>query len=130
MTWDDVRALHAAGMEVGGHTITHPVLATLDAAAQRAEIAGSLDRLRTELDVPVETFAYPVGAKDSVDDATTAIMADLGVRRAYGFCGGINPPGFTDRYLVRRVGVFGESPEIIRATAALPTLFGSPRRYA
>ena len=57
-------------------------------------------------------------------------MAESGVRRAYSFCGGLNRPGHAARFAVRRVGVFGESPEVIRATAALPALFGSPRRYA
>lgn len=130
LTWDDVRTLRARGMEIGGHTVTHPILATLDAQRQRVEIAGSLDRLRTELGEVIDTFAYPVGASDSFDATTTGILAELGVRRAYSFCGGLNRARRTDRFGVRRVGVFGESPEVIRATAALPAVFGSPRRYA
>jgi peptidoglycan/xylan/chitin deacetylase (PgdA/CDA1 family) len=130
MSWDDVRSLRRAGMEVGGHTVTHPILATLAPDVQRAEIGGSIRRLRDELGELVDTFAYPVGASDSFDATTTGLLAELGVRRAYSFCGGYNRAGRTRPFDVRRVGVFGESAQIIQATAALPALFGSPSRYA
>lgn len=130
MTWDDVRGLRRAGMEVGGHTVTHPILSTLDADAQAAEVGDSVRRLRAELGEEVDTFAYPVGAADSFDDRTRTALVAAGVRRAYSFCGGLNRAGHADQLDVRRVGVFGESPTVIRATAALPGVFGSPRRYA
>jgi peptidoglycan/xylan/chitin deacetylase (PgdA/CDA1 family) len=56
-----VRALHAAGMEVGAHTRTHPILATLDEAAVLAEIQGSREDLENIIGVPVRAFAYPNG---------------------------------------------------------------------
>jgi peptidoglycan/xylan/chitin deacetylase (PgdA/CDA1 family) len=130
MSWDDVRGLRRAGMEVGGHTVTHPILATLDADRQTAEVGESMRRLRAELDEPVDTFAYPVGAADSFDQRTRDALQAAGVRRAYSFCGGLNKPGHPDGLDVRRVGVFGESPAVIQATAALPGLYGNPRRYA
>jgi peptidoglycan/xylan/chitin deacetylase (PgdA/CDA1 family) len=130
MSWDDVRGLRRDGMEVGGHTVTHPILSTLDAQAQRAEVAGSVERLSAELGEPVDTFAYPVGASDSFDDDTRAALRAAGVRRAYSFCGGLNRRRGTDPFAVRRVGVFGESAAVVRATAALPAVFGAPRRYA
>jgi peptidoglycan/xylan/chitin deacetylase (PgdA/CDA1 family) len=130
MSWDDVRGLRRDGMEVGGHTVTHPILSTLDAEAQLVEVGDSVRRLREELAEDVDTFAYPVGASDSFDDATRAALRDAGVRRAYSFCGGLNGRRGTDPFDVRRVGVFGESATVIRATAALPAVFGAPRRYA
>jgi peptidoglycan/xylan/chitin deacetylase (PgdA/CDA1 family) len=130
MSWDDVRGLRRDGMEVGGHTVTHPILSTLDAEAQEVEVSQSMRRLREELGEDVDTFAYPVGATDSFDDATRAALRAAGVRRAYSFCGGLNRRRRTDPFDVRRVGVFGESATVIRATAALPAIFGAPRRYA
>jgi peptidoglycan/xylan/chitin deacetylase (PgdA/CDA1 family) len=131
MSWDEVRGLQRAGMEVGGHTVTHPVLATLGPDEQEKEIAGSLQRLREELGVPVDTFAYPVGARTSFDDATTAALRALGVRRAFSFYGGTNRPGRTAAYDVRRAGVFAaHSADVVAATAAVPGVLASPRRYA
>ncbi|MBI1818395.1 MAG: polysaccharide deacetylase family protein [Deltaproteobacteria bacterium] len=53
----------AAGelVEIGAHTLTHPVLSTLAPDAQRAEIAGSKHQLEQWLGRPVTSFAYPYG---------------------------------------------------------------------
>ncbi|MBM3290001.1 MAG: polysaccharide deacetylase family protein, partial [Candidatus Hydrogenedentes bacterium] len=43
MTWDEARELHAAGIAIGGHTMTHPRLSHLTADEQRREIIGSCE---------------------------------------------------------------------------------------
>jgi len=130
LTWDGVRALRGAGMEIGGHTVTHPVLATLTVEQQRTEIAGSLERLRAELGDVIDTFSYPVGARTSFDAHTRTLLDELGVRRAFSFYGGVNR-GAVDRHDVRRAGVFrAHTPEIVAAMAAVPAVLASPRRHA
>ena len=57
----DVRALRAAGMEVGAHTETHPILTRLASADARREIDRSRERLIAILGEPVSLFAYPNG---------------------------------------------------------------------
>lgn len=61
MSSDQVRALPGQGIEVGGHTRTHPILARLDAEAARAEIQGGKADLERILGQPVRLFAYPNG---------------------------------------------------------------------
>jgi peptidoglycan/xylan/chitin deacetylase (PgdA/CDA1 family) len=61
MTSDQLRQLHAAGMEIGGHTVNHPILARLAPDAARREIADGKDTLEGLLRVPVRSFAYPNG---------------------------------------------------------------------
>lgn len=56
-----VVAMRRAGMQIGAHTISHPILATLDEAAARAEVVGSKDRLEQLLGERVGLFAYPNG---------------------------------------------------------------------
>ena len=58
---EQLRLLRDAGMEVGAHTMTHPILASLDDAAARREIEDSRDALRSILGAPVTLFAYPNG---------------------------------------------------------------------
>ena len=43
---DQLIALHRAGMEIGAHTISHPILAAISNAEARAEIAGGRARLQ------------------------------------------------------------------------------------
>jgi peptidoglycan/xylan/chitin deacetylase (PgdA/CDA1 family) len=61
MTWDELRALEAAGVEVGGHTVSHAVLANLPLAEARREIAGCRDALADRLGSRPRHFAYPNG---------------------------------------------------------------------
>ena len=56
-----VRALAEAGMQIGAHTHSHPILATLDDAQALAEIARSKAALEEVVARPVTLFAYPNG---------------------------------------------------------------------
>lgn len=61
MTSAQVRQLHLAGMEIGGHTVHHPILARMDADGARREISAGKAALETIIDAPVRLFAYPNG---------------------------------------------------------------------
>lgn len=56
-----LRALRDAGMQIGAHTLTHPILARQTPDAAREEIAGGKLRLEALLQQPVTLFAYPNG---------------------------------------------------------------------
>ncbi len=131
MDWDAVRGLERLGMEVGAHSVTHPVLATLSAARQHQEIAGSVRRMREELAGPVDLFSYPVGARTSFDETSRAELTELGVRRAFSFYGGVNARSHEDPMNIVRAGVFGDhTPEVVAAMSALPGVLCSPARHA
>lgn len=61
MRADQVRALRASGMEIGGHTASHPILARLAPDAARAEIARGKEVLEAILGERITLFAYPNG---------------------------------------------------------------------
>jgi peptidoglycan/xylan/chitin deacetylase (PgdA/CDA1 family) len=61
MRSEQVRQLHQAGMEIGGHTVRHPILATLAPEAARAEIANGKRALEELIGDQVRLFAYPNG---------------------------------------------------------------------
>ncbi len=66
MTSDEVRGLRAAGMQIGAHTITHPILASTGIEFARKEISESKAFLEDLLGEPIGLFAYPNG-KPGVD---------------------------------------------------------------
>ncbi len=126
MTWEQLRELHAAGMAVGGHTVTHPILARLGAAEQRREIAGAGERLREELGAPMRWFAYPVGSADSFTSETQRLLREQGVELAFSFHGGFADLTRWEPLAVPRVHVSpNHGPELLRAMLALPRLFTS-----
>jgi peptidoglycan/xylan/chitin deacetylase (PgdA/CDA1 family) len=61
MGWEEARALDAAGVRIGGHTVNHAVLANLPQARARAEIEGSHRQIEERLGHPPLHFAYPNG---------------------------------------------------------------------
>lgn len=61
MTGEEVRELSAAGIDIGGHTLTHPILSGLDDRAAKEEIAENKAYLSDLINTPVRVFAYPNG---------------------------------------------------------------------
>lgn len=61
LTWDQVRELAASGVEIGGHSHTHPQLDQLDEPELRTELVRCRELLAEATgEVPV-SFAYPFG---------------------------------------------------------------------
>ncbi|NEX64141.1 polysaccharide deacetylase family protein [Noviherbaspirillum galbum] len=61
MRSDQVRALSRAGMGIGGHTVNHPILASVDDASALQEMVNGKRRLEDITSAPVTLFAYPNG---------------------------------------------------------------------
>jgi peptidoglycan/xylan/chitin deacetylase (PgdA/CDA1 family) len=64
MNADEIRALYAAGWEIGSHGLTHRDLPTRP-DKQEDEIVGSRRQLESLLGIPILSFAYPFGAYDA-----------------------------------------------------------------
>ena len=92
MSWSDVDALHAAGNEIGGHTVDHARLTNLTAAQQRQQICDDADALRAR-GYTVTSFAYPFGAGINSPSVRSA-LADCGFvsARKYGDLRGSDCP--------------------------------------
>lgn len=83
MSPEMIRDLARRGYEIGGHTISHPILANLDPCRARQEIAGCRDWLTEVTGAPPITFAYPNG-RPGVDFRPEhgAMLEELGFRCA------------------------------------------------
>jgi peptidoglycan/xylan/chitin deacetylase (PgdA/CDA1 family) len=83
LTTGQLQDLHAAGMQIGAHTVTHPILARCDLSTARREIADSKNDLEARIGQRVALFAYPNGRADA--DYTrqhVELVAGLGFRAA------------------------------------------------
>lgn len=75
MSTAQVQQLLRSGMQVGAHTVTHPILATLTAAQMRDEMTGSKRFLENLLGEAVTMFAYPNGKPDRDYNAQSVAVA-------------------------------------------------------
>lgn len=83
MRSDQVRALHRAGMGVGGHTVSHPILARLTTTEVQHEVSEGRRRLQEITRAPVPLFAYPNGkpGKD-YDERAVQVVQEQGFSAA------------------------------------------------
>ncbi|MFI9204579.1 polysaccharide deacetylase family protein [Streptomyces sp. NPDC053048] len=61
LSWDQLRELAAAGVEIGGHSHTHPQLDQLSDEKLAFEVRHCHELLTAELGHPPVSFAYPYG---------------------------------------------------------------------
>jgi peptidoglycan/xylan/chitin deacetylase (PgdA/CDA1 family) len=124
MTWAQAREMRDAGMGFGGHTVDHPVLASLPPKRQEQEIRGCAARLASELGVTMRAFSYPVGSPDAFDATSAGLVRDAGCEAAFALGGGFARPDSTDPLAIPRMTV---GPWLstygLRAATALPQLF-------
>lgn len=124
MTWDMLREMKAAGMTIGGHTVTHPVLARMAPADQRHEILECGRRLASELGEPMRYFSYPVGNLTAFDATTRDCLREAGVSYAFSYYGGYRRFDDWDDYDVRRVAIEANmNSDWVRSIATLPQVF-------
>ena len=73
----EIRQLADGGLiEIGAHTVTHPVLSAIPVNQQEQEIKQSKLQLEQILNQPVESFAYPYGTKDDYTPATVKLVKE------------------------------------------------------
>jgi peptidoglycan/xylan/chitin deacetylase (PgdA/CDA1 family) len=84
MSSKQVRALRAAGMQIGAHTVSHPILAKLDPKQAADEISDSRNALEVLLGEKIGLFAYPNGkpGSDYLPEVHPAIVRELGFHAA------------------------------------------------
>jgi peptidoglycan/xylan/chitin deacetylase (PgdA/CDA1 family) len=110
LTPDMVVNLDREGIEIGAHTVTHPILTSLDDGSAKTEIIGSKEELETLLGKPVRLFAYPNG-KVGMDFNDTHVAMVRASGYAAAFTTAIGPVTRTmDRYQLPRSRPWDRNP--------------------
>ncbi|MBC5806358.1 MAG: polysaccharide deacetylase family protein [Candidatus Eremiobacter antarcticus] len=117
VTAAQIRALRAAGMEIGAHTVHHYDLTRLTSAKGAREIGSSRTALEHWIGAPVLSFAYPSGRFNAavVAEARAAHVRDA-VTTVPGFVGSSTDPLLLPRYRM----LHGKGLALFRATLGPP----------
>lgn len=101
---DDIRALHAAGMEIGSHGCAHVRWTQVSDAEIALDVTRSMERLGSLIGAPVRALAVPYG---DCDRRVLRVLRSLGVGRVYSSFRGPDTP---DAWLVRRHCITADLP--------------------
>lgn len=123
MTWEHVRALRRAGMDVQSHTHTHRVVETLPLPVLIAEMDRSRALLESVLGEPVRAVSYPVGRAVGYSAAVRQVVRGAGYELAFSNRAGVNLHFRFDPLDVKRISIEGRvSDAFARAILAIPAL--------
>lgn len=115
--------LQARGHELGGHTLSHPLLSTLPELERVREITGDRDQL-LQLGLQARSFAYPSGDAETASDPALG-RSVLEVARTSGYSSARDTNGFSlnncnarpepvpplDAFRVRSIRSVNDAPE-------------------
>lgn len=83
MSWSEIREVSSEPLaSIGAHTMSHPVLATLDEATAFEEISEGKRRLELELGMPIPHFAYPYGGPGEIGEREITLAGRAGFELA------------------------------------------------
>jgi peptidoglycan/xylan/chitin deacetylase (PgdA/CDA1 family) len=102
----ETRELATAGVTIGAHTMSHPMLSNMSPEAAYTEMAESRVRLEAAAGVPVWAIAYPFGDREAVGPRESEIAKRAGFQ-----CGFVNSEMHTsidERFMVPRVHISSE----------------------
>jgi peptidoglycan/xylan/chitin deacetylase (PgdA/CDA1 family) len=79
----ELKQLADAGMTIGAHTVSHPVLSLCSDEEARSEIQGSKITLERALGRPVWAFAYPFGNPATMGERELRLASEAGYACAF-----------------------------------------------
>jgi len=82
VTWDQVREMTAANIEMGAHTRTHPSLGMISSMQLKYEIQGAVDDIERQTGCRPESFCFPNGQRDDYADLVKEYVKQAGCKGA------------------------------------------------
>lgn len=113
VTWDEACEMDRAGVEIGSHTVTHPILTRVSNEQLRRELRASRERLEEKLQRAVKQFCYPNG---DYDERVRAAVAKAGYECAVTTTSGFNDQR-SDRLALRRIHTAEDQPHFAQSTS-------------
>ncbi len=124
MSWQQVREMSDAGMEIGSHGAAHMMLAKLDDQRLDDELMRSKQTIEQHTGTPVCSIAYPVGKPDACDERVFGRAADCGYQYGCVYQDGRNPRSSQANLALYRPAIERYvGREMFACRASFPALF-------
>ncbi len=125
ITWEQAREMDRNGVEIGSHTMTHPILTNIQEEQLRRELAGSRRQLEEILEREVTQFCYPNGDNDV---RVQREVAQAGYRIAVTTVSGLNKRG-DDPLTLRRIHTERDLAHFLQSTSGFEQMKEKARNF-
>jgi len=126
-TLEQLRAMAAAGIEIGAHTYTHPDLAQItDPRRLYYEVVSAREHLQQVVGCPVRYFAFPFGQRANLSREAFEMARQAGYEAVCSAYGGYNFPG-DDAFHLQRIPADQQMIRLKNWTTVDPRKVGWPR---
>ena len=129
MGWNDLRTMSAAGIEIGAHSVSHPIFSNVDSGLLAREVSESKALIEKELGLEVISFGspgrgrIPADAKARFEKTLRGLIAESGYAFSTMYHWGLVYESEFDPYGIRRIGIERyDTPPVFRAKLAYPEL--------
>ena len=124
MRWEHVAEVARNNIEIGSHTVSHPILSKTDGQVMVNELAESKRVLESKVGAMVELLAYPVGGRSHFSPDVIRVAKDVGYTHGISYIAGVNRPESLDPFCVFRHTVERYTTrERFEAQLCLPQVF-------
>lgn len=121
VTWEQIREMKEEGIEIGSHTLNHPVLSKVrDERLLREEIDGSKAAIEERIGERVATFCYTNSMPGDINDKVVQFVMEGGYEGAV-FGTGAH---FDDLYRLSRIGVSSDKTDFLWKACGMENLTG------
>ena len=105
LSWSQLREVSEYGVEIGSHTVSHPILANLSEESLKIEIEKSKETIEDETGERVVSLAYPVGGLETFNDAVIDIVKAAGYEFSVSYLDGVDGLFQRGMYELKRIRV-------------------------
>ncbi len=126
-TVEELRAMSAAGIEIGAHTYSHADIARIrDPEKLRYEVVSAGKDLEEAIERPVRYFAFPYGLHANLSSEGFLLAQQSGYEAACSAYGGYNFPG-DDPFHIQRIPASNDMIHLKNWTTIDPRKVRTPR---
>ncbi|MFT5249442.1 MAG: peptidoglycan/xylan/chitin deacetylase (PgdA/CDA1 family) [bacterium] len=108
LTWEQLSEMHQEGLDIGSHTLTHPILTNIHKEQLRCELLESKQMIETKLEAEVAGICYPNGMSSDVSVAVTKAAKNCGY--SYGLIAYSENEPYQDEFRIDRISASNNMP--------------------
>lgn len=100
LSWQELKAMVDEGLDIGSHTVSHPILTKLNTEELEYELRESKETIFRKLGVSTEVFCYPNGSQNDFNEAVKNLISKAGYKYAVAAFPDSKP--IADRWCIHR----------------------------